>query len=183
MKLGLIFSLLLFASPAFAHPGHDTGWIGGLTHPLLGADHLLAAMLVGLWASQLGGHARIAVPVLFVTTVGIAAIAALRGLAPPAIETGILLSMLVPGLLLASALPVPLPAVAALVACFAWMHGAAHGVERPDNAGAAAYLGGLLVTTGALHAMGVAFGAMLHAHALRLAGAGCAVFAVAFALI
>ncbi|GIL39325.1 HupE/UreJ family protein [Roseiterribacter gracilis] len=175
--LSLLPSLLL-ATPAHAHPGHDAGFLGGLAHPMLGADHLLAALLVGLWASQLGGRARIAIPLLFVATVGIAAVAAIYGFAPPAIETGILISMLVPGLLLASAVRAPLPAVAALVACFAWMHGAAHGVERPDDANTAAYLTGLLLTTGMLHAIGVGTGAMLRAQGLRVAGSMAVVLAL-----
>lgn len=182
MKRALLPALLL-ATPAFAHPGHEVGLLGGLTHPLLGVDHLLAAVLIGLWASQIGGRARIAVPLLFVTTVGLAAIAALHGAAPPVIETGILLSLLVPGMLLATAARVPLSATAALVAIFAWMHGAAHGVERPDNADGAAYLAGLLVTTALLHAAGVGLGVVLQARAVRVAGAGSVAFAVAFALL
>lgn len=171
MKRLAVLLLSLLATPALAHPGHEAGLLGGLAHPLLGADHLVAALLVGLWASRLDGRARLAVPLLFVTTAGFAALVAMAGFAPPAIETGILLSLLVPGLLLASAQRVPVPAVALLVATFAWMHGAAHGVERPGNAGSLAYLAGLLLSTALLHGAGFGLGTLLRDRALRAAGA------------
>ncbi|MDB5368421.1 MAG: ureJ [Rhodospirillales bacterium] len=178
-RAALTLLLLLVATPALAHPGHEAGLLGGLVHPMLGADHLIAALLVGLWASQLGGRARFAVPLLFVGTVALGAVPALAGFAPPAIETGILLSMLVPGLLLASAMRMPIEAVAVLVACFAWLHGAAHGLERTGDAGA--YLAGLLLTTAALHATGLGLATLLRARGVRLAGAASALASMLFA--
>ncbi|MBX9870009.1 MAG: HupE/UreJ family protein, partial [Burkholderiaceae bacterium] len=52
---------------ASAHPGHGAGLMAGIAHPLLGFDHLLAMVAVGVWAFQLGGRARWMVPVSFVT--------------------------------------------------------------------------------------------------------------------
>lgn len=60
---------LLIASTAFAHPGHAEPTHGvwdGVTHPLLGFDHLLAMVTVGLLAAQRGGRAMWAVPSAFV---------------------------------------------------------------------------------------------------------------------
>jgi urease accessory protein len=45
---------LLSALPASAHGGADAGLIGGALHPLLGIDHLLLLVGVGLTAAQFG---------------------------------------------------------------------------------------------------------------------------------
>ncbi|MFZ3176202.1 MAG: HupE/UreJ family protein, partial [Thiobacillus sp.] len=44
-------TLCLFAGTASAHTGGHTAtdFAGGLAHPLLGLDHLLAMIAVGLW--------------------------------------------------------------------------------------------------------------------------------------
>ena len=62
--------LLLTAGPAYAHPFHGAvgGFAGGLLHPLLGIDHLLAMVAVGVWAAQLGGSAVWKVPLAFIGT-------------------------------------------------------------------------------------------------------------------
>ena len=46
-------ALLLTALPvaAFAHTGHgDHGFMDGFAHPILGLDHLLAMLMVGVWS-------------------------------------------------------------------------------------------------------------------------------------
>src|SRR3546814_8398627 len=56
--------------PAFAHPGHagEAGaLIAGFAHPLLGLDHVLAMVAVGLWAAFLGGRDVWIVPTAFVS--------------------------------------------------------------------------------------------------------------------
>ena len=55
-------------SVAHAHVGlHSDGALAGLSHPISGLDHVLAMVAVGLWAGLVGGRARIAYPVAFVT--------------------------------------------------------------------------------------------------------------------
>ena len=45
----LLASFGLLPSVAFAHPGHETaGMLSGMLHPLLGWDHLLAMVAVGM---------------------------------------------------------------------------------------------------------------------------------------
>ncbi|MFT5127680.1 MAG: hydrogenase/urease accessory protein HupE [Rhodothermales bacterium] len=39
-------AILLLASPAFAHPGHDATVTEYVATPFAGADHMLATMLV-----------------------------------------------------------------------------------------------------------------------------------------
>lgn len=65
-------ALLLTPTAALAHTGAHTGHAGGaplvagLSHPLGGADHLLAMVAVGLWAAGIGGRAVWALPLAFV---------------------------------------------------------------------------------------------------------------------
>ena len=68
-RLAAIVALLLTATPAAAHTGpHADGFINGFAHPVVGIDHLLAMVAVGLWAAQLGGVARWAMPASFVVS-------------------------------------------------------------------------------------------------------------------
>ncbi|MFL5291384.1 MAG: HupE/UreJ family protein, partial [Myxococcales bacterium] len=55
MRALLIAAAALAPLPALAHPGHAEalGFTAGLLHPLTGADHMLAMLMVGLWAGVL----------------------------------------------------------------------------------------------------------------------------------
>ncbi len=88
MKRTFLLAATLFsvmASPAFAHlnPAEHGSFAAGFTHPLSGADHILAMVAVGLWASMLGGRALIAVPLSFVGVMLLGFVAALGGLPIP----------------------------------------------------------------------------------------------------
>ena len=146
-------SLLLVAAPlAQAHPGHeghDFTWdfSGGFAHPLSGWDHLLAMIAVGLWAAQLGGRARWLVPSAFVGVMALGAALGHAGLMFPGVEQGIAASVLVLGLLIATAVRLPVAAGMALVGLFAGFHGIAHGAEMPATAGGLSYGAGFILAT------------------------------------
>jgi urease accessory protein len=154
-------ALFLLAAPlAQAHPGHGpAGLAAGFVHPLTGWDHLLAMVAVGLWAAQLGGRARWALPVTFVGAMVLGASAGLVGLTPPGLETGILASVLILGLMVAGAVRLPLAAGLSLVGLAGAFHGAAHGAEMPLQADSLRFLAGVVCATALLHAAGVALGA------------------------
>lgn len=181
-RLLSISLLLAFAAPAFAHPGHDlhgAGFVAGLTHPMLGLDHLLAMLIVGVWAAQLGGKARALVPLSFMAVMAIGAGLATYGLAPPQIEAGIAVSLLLLGLLAMAALRVPLAPAMLLVGVFALFHGAAHGLELPTLAHPGLFALGFLMSTAALHAIGVALGSVSLATSPLVARIGGVVTVVA----
>lgn len=94
-----LFPALLAAGPAFAHldPGAHGSFAAGLSHPVLGADHILAMVAVGLWAASLGGRAFAALPVGFVGAMTLGFLVSLGGLALPMVEPMILVSVLVLG--------------------------------------------------------------------------------------
>lgn len=145
--------------PAFAHldPVEHGSFLAGFTHPLLGLDHILAMVAVGLWAASVGGKALLMVPSAFVVTMAIGFGAAIAGMPLPFVEPVILASVIFIGIMVALALPLPIAGVAAVVAFFALFHGHAHGGEMGD-AGAWGYAAGFMMATALLHAVGIAAG-------------------------
>lgn len=162
-RLMLLVGVLAIPGLAHAHPGHEnmSGLVSGLGHPLFGLDHLLAMLAVGLWGAQLGGKARWLLPVLFVGVMLAGGSLAMLGLSVPAVEPGIIASVVVLGLFLLWARQVPLAVSAALVSVFALFHGVAHGAEMPLEASAMTYALGFAVATAGLHMLGLLAGAWL----------------------
>lgn len=148
-------ALLAGGAPALAHlnPVEHGSWAAGLSHPLLGADHVLAMVAVGLWATTIGGRALYAVPAAFVCAMILGYAAAVGGLQLPLVEPAILASVVGLGLLVALAVRVPAAVAAAAVAVFAVFHGAAHGAEL-GSAGALSFGIGFAAATVLLHAVG-----------------------------
>ncbi len=181
-KLALLAlaALTVTASGAAAHTfgAHGAGFAQGISHPLGGIDHLLAMVAVGLWAAQLGGHARWAVPGAFVAMMAVGGVAGMLGAPLPLVELGIAGSLVVLGILVALAARLPVAVSAVLVGLLALFHGHAHGSELPEAASALAYGLGFVVATASLHGLGIAIGTLLRRDAgrllLRLGGAGIA---------
>ena len=186
-RIGLtLLGLAAGVAPAFAHldPGAHGSFAAGVSHPLLGTDHILAMVAVGLWAALLAGADRRAtwlVPSAFVGTMLVGFAAAMAGAPLPFVEPVILASVVVVGLMAAVALNVPTGAAMAMVGFFAFFHGHAHGGEIGE-AGAYAYGAGFAVATVMLHAAGLtlglglgsAFGGERGRLVTRLAGAAAA---------
>lgn len=159
------------AAPAFAHVGHDhvhgeaASFVAGILHPLTGADHLLAMVAVGIWAAMIGGRALYAFPAAFVGLMTLSALAGMGyfGLGGdlPLVETGIALSVVALGLLVALNLRAGVTIGATACALFATAHGYAHGAELPDGAGAGSYIAGFVAATLGLHAAGIALGVLI----------------------
>ncbi|HEV8073023.1 MAG TPA: HupE/UreJ family protein [Opitutaceae bacterium] len=183
----LLLILPLAAAPlAQAHPGHGIhSFAAGLQHPLSGYDHLLAMVAVGLWAVQLGGRARWALPLMFVSAMVLGAMAGLSGFAVPGVDRWIFASVFALGLLIAGAARLPLGAGLGLVALAGAFHGFAHGAEMPLTANSLHFLAGMVVTTALLHTAGVVLGLAAQKRSetlLRLAGAGIVAGGVALCL-
>lgn len=181
-----IFLLLgLLPTLAHAHPGHGADFVSGVAHPMMGLDHVLAMIAVGVWAAQLGGRARWAMPIAFVGTMIFGGMLALAGLSVPFVEPVILASVMVVGLLIATAVRLPLVAAMSLAGVFALFHGAAHGSEMPVTASSIVHIGGFALATVALHVLGLGFGSMIRtaeAPLLRYSGAVIALCGMIVAL-
>lgn len=170
-------ALLASCGAAVAHPGHAEGIAAGMLHPLLGLDHLLAMAAVGIWAAQLGGRARWALPASFVTLMALAGAAGMAGRALPMVESGIATSVLLLGLLIAFSVTVTPMLGAAIVAVFAVFHGYAHGAEMPATASAWQFAAGFMLATAALHGLGLLIGLRGQGQARWLRATGAVVAA------
>ena len=183
----VVLPILLVAGTVQAHTGAGpaAGFPAGLAHPLLGIDHLLAMIAVGLWAALLGGRAQWLVPAAFVAVMLVGGGLAMAAVALPMVETMILTSVVVLGGLVAARLTVPVAAGMAIVAAFALFHGHAHGMEMPVSAGGAQYFAGFLLATAALHAIGLAIGVLARRRheALPMRAAGGAIAAAGLLLV
>jgi urease accessory protein len=145
---------------ALAHTevGVAGGLLSGFLHPLLGPDHLVAMVAVGLWGAQLGRPLIWALPIAFPLMMAVGGMLGVLGFELPGVELGIAASGVVLGLVVALALRAAVPIAVALVAAFAVLHGYAHGVELPAAANPLAYGIGFVVATGLLHLAGIAIG-------------------------
>lgn len=164
-------SLLIASSAAFAHPGHDvSGLTAGLLHPFSGLDHLLAMVAVGLWAAQSdrknkGSEHKIwLLPAIFMAMLAVGAGVAMQWQSLPMVETGIAVSVLALGLLVALAMQLPAMLSVAITALFGLLHGYTHGLELPESAAPAAYALGFLAATASLLLCGIAAGLATRLH-------------------
>ncbi len=158
--LGL--ALVSFAGVAAAHPDHGSAsFMSGLAHPLLGLDHLLAMVAVGLWsATALPATRRAVAPVLFIALMLAGAVAGQAIGASALVEPGIAASVVLLGALLFAGRGVDARAGLVTIAAAGLVHGYAHGVEG-TGAAFAAFAAGFTVATAVLHVAGLSLGATL----------------------
>jgi urease accessory protein len=168
-----LFPLVLVAitTPALAHSenGVAIDFWGGFTHPIFGPDHVIAMVAVGLWGAFLGQPAIWLLPVVFPLVMAFGGALGVAGMPLPGVETGIAISAIILGGMVAFAAKPPLWIAAALVGAFAIFHGHAHGAELPIGADAVAFSMGFVVATGTLHLGGITFGGLSHWSAGRVA--------------
>lgn len=143
-----------------AHDGTGLagGFIAGVLHPLTGPDHLLAMVAVGLWGAFLGRPLVYLLPVVFPAVMAFGGALGMLDVTMPPVEVGIALSVLLLGLAVALAFRAPVWAACVLVGVFGLFHGYAHGQELPSAADPLGYSLGFVLSTGALHLLGIAIG-------------------------
>lgn len=157
---GLCLFLLCFPLLAFGHPlASERGFVAGLLHPVFGLDHFLAMLSVGIVSAQLGGYRIYTVPAVFVCAMTLGAIAGVYGQAWPYTEVGIASSVIFLGLgiVFVSRESPGIPIMMA-TAFFGALHGHAHGLEMPNAIDPVFYAGGFLLSTAAIHMLGVGVG-------------------------
>jgi urease accessory protein len=174
------------AGPASAHEvaGGIGGLVSGFIHPLLGWDHLVAMVAVGIWAAVLGSPSIRRLPLAFLLLMAVGGLLGMSGVGLPAVEAGIAVSAIVLGLVVAAAIA-PSPAVAAaIVGVFAILHGHAHGTELPQAASALGYGIGFILATALLHLAGIGIAGLVRwpagRFAVRATGGAIALTGTAF---
>ncbi len=163
IRVATALGALLISGIASAHTGsHDvSGFLSGITHPLLGLDHLAVILVVGLW---LGVTAHRQVPLLlsvFLAFMVLGATFGATGFVLQGVETGIAASLLIAGLLVAMLARLPVTVSFVLVAAFALFNGAAHGSEMPTATMPLLYGIGMLLSTTLLQLTGIKLGCLV----------------------
>ncbi|MFZ2449691.1 MAG: HupE/UreJ family protein [Methylovulum miyakonense] len=163
----------LVTLPADAHTGIGAvhGLLDGVAHPLIGIDHLLVMLAVGLWAAMRGGKSLWLLPLAFVSAMGVGAGLSLLGITINAAETWVAASVIAAGVLVWRNTRMSSVLAVALASVFALAHGYVHALELIDSANALAYSAGFLLTTAALQGLGLAVG-LLAAARVKMLGAG-----------
>ena len=157
----ILTCLLVYPFPSFAH--NYTGMVGfydGISHPVLGLDHFLAMISVGILSAQIGGRAIWTVPSTFVC---IMTIGGLLGFFFNIddhffIEAGITLSVILLGFGISIEKKMPTALIIIFVGIFGLFHGAAHGIEMPKAANPFLFVLGFICGTSTLHLFGVGIG-------------------------
>lgn len=179
----LTLAAALAPAAALAHPGHgDDSFAAGVIHPLTGADHIAAMLLVGLGAAIFLKRDGWMLPAAFLAALalGFATFALIPGTLA---EAGIIASVIALGLATALQAKTPAPIALLLAAAFGYAHGAAHGMEAPHGASPLLFAAGFLAASAVLHLSGYALARVLPVPALRLIGVGSAGFGIALASV
>jgi len=180
-KTSTLAILFFLPAVAYAHVGHGggTGFMAGLSHPVLGFDHFLAMVSVGILSAQMGGKAIWTVPTAFIGVMLLGGMLGIYGVPLFSVELGIAFSVLALGVALAAEKKLPWLFAMLFVGFFALFHGHAHGTEMPSIAQPALYALGFVLGTAGIHISGVLMGIFAQqtvrgAELLRFVGAGIA---------
>ncbi|OEY65457.1 HupE/UreJ family protein [Marinobacter sp. X15-166B] len=164
-KLLMTAGLMLTATVASAHPGHGlhthSDFLSGLLHPFMGIDHLLAMAAIGFWSIRQNTAMKNGAPLFVVGGMVLGAALAWGGLNLAGVETGIAMSVLLAGVLIATMAKLPTAVGGVLVALFMITHGYAHGAEMTAGASLLSYGAGFLIATLAITFAGRGLGALM----------------------
>ena len=136
------------------------GFYDGMSHPVLGLDHFLAMISVGIISAQIGGRAIWTVPTTFVSIMTIGGLFGFLLIIDEFyfVEIGIILSVIFLGLGISIEKKIPTKLIMVFVGIFGFFHGTAHGLELPAAANPILFVLGFICGTSALHVFGVAIG-------------------------
>lgn len=186
----VVFAVLLGLIPGvvYAHDGSNVpfgGFLSGLVHPVLGYDHLLAMLSVGILSAQIGGRAIWTVPATFVSVMALGGALGLIDIGLTSTELGIAASLVLLGLIIAAERKLHVLLAMAGVGFFAIFHGYAHGAEMPTTAEPVLYAAGFLTGTALIHIAGLLIGDIAKHYergkvALRVGGGLIAMIGVMF---
>jgi urease accessory protein len=133
----------------------------GLLHPMLGLEHLLTMAAIGFWCVRQSATLKNSTLLFVIGGMVVGAGIAWGGLSLPGVDTGISLSVMLAGILIATLAKLPTAVGSSLVAVFMVFHGFAHGSEMPAGAALVAYLAGFSVATLTLTFAGRALGTLM----------------------
>ena len=159
--LNLFFIFLLFTNESIAHSlvNNNSGFGNGFSHPILGLDHFLVMLGVGVWGAQMQGRRMWSLPVTFPIIMSLGAIISLSNIFVLFhVEYIIVISVIILGLLIfLKWLPSEMIAII-LISLFAIYHGYSHGSEIPKAIDPLNFIIGFVISTGLIHILGILLG-------------------------
>ena len=181
ISLLFVSIFLCFSTSGFAHSGNVMiGFSDGFFHPVIGLDHLIAMISVGVISAQIGRVAIWLVPGLFVLGMLIGSALAIliylfRNMNDPSpfiyfvlnyfadyiyfiVEFGIAFSVLFLGAVIFLNKKLPMLITSIIVLIFGITHGAAHGISIPYVIEPYLFVLGFCIGTVLLHVFGVLIG-------------------------
>ena len=195
IAFGSAASILLYAVPALAHHPNGgeipnnfvEGFFSGIGHPVIGIDHLVFTIAIGLLAA-LSKKLGMIIPTAFVVATAIGTIIHLQSIDLPGLELIISASVLVMGIFLAQKNPANLGLLAALSALAGIFHGYAYGesIVGAETTALGAYLLGFCSIQLAISAIAFYIGRRIinqPQSALLLRFAGFTVCGIGFAFL
>ena len=116
---------------------------------------------IGFWSVRQSTTLKNSTPLFVIGGMILGAAIAWGGMSLPGVETGIALSVLLTGILIATMAKLPTAVGGTLVAAFMVFHGFAHGTEMPAGSALVAYLAGFAIATLALTFVGRGLGVLM----------------------
>ena len=156
-----LICLLVYPFPAIAHNFNGmVGFFDGISHPVLGFDHFLAMISVGIVSAQIGGKSIWTVPSTFVIIMTLGGVFGFLLIIDEFffVEVGIILSVILLGFGISIEKKIPTMLIMIFVGIFGLFHGIAHGIEVPAAANPLLFVLGFICGTSALHIFGVGIG-------------------------
>ena len=189
-------NLLFNVAPALAHhpnggeiPSTFTqGFLSGMGHPVIGIDHLVFVLAIGLLAA-LSGRLGMIIPTAFVVATALGTIIHLQSIDLPAAELVISASVLLMGIFLAREKQTNFGILAALAAIAGIFHGYAYGesIVGAETVALGAYLLGFCSIQLGISAIAFYLGrkvlARPHKSAMLLRFAGFTICGIGFAFL
>jgi urease accessory protein len=155
----------MFLNETNAHSltSNSSGFGSGFSHPILGIDHFLVMLGIGVWGAQMGGRRMWSLPISFPLIMCIGAIISISNIFMFIyVEYVIVLSVIILGLfILLKWLPNEIIALL-IISFFAVFHGYAHGNEIPKAIDPLSFIIGFVISTGLIHLVGILLGYILN---------------------
>ena len=155
-KIIILASGLLFSGLIYAHPGHGENFMGAFMHPILGWDHLLTMLVIGMMVSSYTFKKGIFLPISFVSGFTIAAVAgaSLNFISDAAnwINQATFMTLILLSAINIFNKTISFNFLLAILGGFGLIHGLAHGLELPSNQ--PTIISGLILSTVVIHSIG-----------------------------
>lgn len=126
----------------FAHGGHGNGVVEGFTHPIFGADHLVAIVGTGILGYLLDSNKWYTTILTFIITMIVGGIFGIGNEATFFFEKIIAFSVFAIGLIIAFGYKPNLILIFGMLGAFGFFHGYAHGAEMSESNTALKYISG-----------------------------------------